>query len=586
MAEFDILGTTFLVHPFGRLMSSDIQIRIQGSTDLREALIGVGEMQTGLVKLHVLSRTISGDVYVSRGRHIVWASTPVNRGMQALLSLLSVKATGFEASPSSGVPCAAHELLKISLLDLVENCALVVQQIRDTLSVVSMTALHNPEEITLQNQDARLSLGDAESPQSQLAPAPLPTEIVDLSALNGKQLSQLLRSEVDALRAARAASGEPSLPLGFSLAAKEPSLPSGFNLFQNEPSLPPGFGPGGDGAASKNNAAATLSENPASGQQTPESCEPTEFTKGYAKTYINESARKPKVEEDAPEQDILSRMNEVINTKGIDEAPRSPSQPSLEPVAPEPEPVGPITPTSDFSLDGQAYLRDKAADLFHEQKMRHLLPLGPEDDSKKLIDVDTQDAPDKRAVRMVKFQRLDKSIPVGALVLSGIVVIAVPMLGFGIMHWSQIKNGTEGADVASAQMIADESLDDRAKRDQPQEPFRMPSGTTGPFAASATSVEKTEVDPAKKDLIEVNDQLKRAQQLMSAGNNLEAAQIYSSALSKFPNYLWIRLSAIKAFMAIGKYAEARTLCLAGMSLSLNPTEKQALERVLATIPAG
>lgn len=541
-------------------MSTENQIRIQRSTDLREALIGVSAMQTGLVKLHVFSNTLSGDVYVSRGRHIVWASTPVNGGMQALLSLLSVKATGFEVSTSSGVPCGAHQLLQISLLDLVENCALVVQQIRDTLSVVHAASVHhNPAEITLQNQDANaqqiLPASQLQSFETQ------PTEIVDLSTLNGKQLSQLLRSEVEALRAARLAAGEQSLPPGFSTPA----------LFQPAPA---------DGPP----ANASSAPNPQA--QAPPTYEPTEFTKSYGKTYVRpQLPPASKEEQEEPGPDILARMNEVINTKGID-APKSPSQQNLEPVHVEPEVDNPTPPQSDFSVDGQAYLRDKTADLFHEQKLKHLLPLTAEESNKQLLDIDTENAPDKRAVKMVKFQRLDKSIPRGALVLSGIVLIAVPMLSVGILQWSALKNGTQTADVTTAQMIADESLDDRVRHDQAQEPFRLPAGNTGPSQGSVSSEEQAAVDPGTKELIEVTDRLKRAQKLMSDGDSVEAAAIYSSALAKFPNYLWIRLSAIKAFIAIGKYAEARTICLAGMSLKLTPTEKQALERVLATIPSG
>jgi hypothetical protein len=314
--------------------------------------------------------------------------------------------------------------------------------------------------------------------------------------------------------------------------------------------------------------------------------------------------------------DLQSRILDILKDESADPKAFQETDPKLReggdirpswelpagPIEPEPEP--PPVPAEETYKPNvvESPYADVAPDLAHNEVLKHKLPVDGEAASFDLINRRPDD--DQRQLAIADETGYRRPPTPDKLIVAGIAAaIAIPIGSLVIWHYFDARAQEEMAEQRAAALLAERSIEKKSVVAKPQEPFRMPAGSTGPSpgppngGSNGDSISPSERNqnfsynaPAQphvmtdSEVAAANIEMQKADAAMTGAAYERAATIYINAVRSYPTYTILRVKAARALIAARKYREAYDICMTGLDLCPTRSDFDMLVGVIREIP--
>jgi hypothetical protein len=187
----------------------------------------------------------------------------------------------------------------------------------------------------------------------------------------------------------------------------------------------------------------------------------------------------------------------------------------------------------------------------------------------------------------------------------GLVALAIPLFGWSIYMQTNANAEADRMQSQESIALANESADKQSMANQMDEPFRMPSGSTGPTGAPSSgggdpgnarasgngsdlASWKPPAAPSPAPTPQQQEEDRKiialAEQAESLGNTTQAAFMLNAGLGKCPGDIQLVMATARAYMAARDFATARRILQAAMKGARTIGDYAVLQGLLQQIP--
>ena len=549
-------------------MLQDIQEKIAETTDIKSALRLVLKAEARYCVLKFFGETNSeeGQIWLRNGNEIVAASTPSgDKGHHALLKVLMLQYAKCQLlDATSG---QEGENISIKVLDILEDEELVVQSLKSVLGAVQSNESESDDSWTFETQE---KIGIDFHTTTKL-----------MSELSEDDLAAARKEEIERLQ-------------NVATDAPENFYVSGLVKHEN------------DIGAQRQQEYEYLKDFDAEEKEAFYET-PVEILKDPPDglTDLQQSVLKIMEQQYSDKEAFLHTDSSLADISSLPptwtETDIPLAQPSAQPMSMMPNSLqgssigsasfGPPA-VSSISAIPNSQFTENPANLTDQQLLQESQRMRAVDPNMALLEQSGRTFDPKVNQESTLTHRVKRGLRISRPILIGVAIaaIALPVVAFNIVKHNEEETLLDLDERETTSAHVNSYVDKESRAAQPQEPFRMPAGTTNGSAPQghgwaadaeqgfAGHVDKDAAENFKwkqpsqpaaamsaADMADAEKQITAGEQLMQSGQIAAALQQLEAAVARYPRFSRLRVAAIEANRKLGRYERVRQLCIDGMN---------------------